>query len=139
MRSLPVPDRTEDFTADPVELFFDLAYVFAFSQLVGRLLEDHTWGGVARTALLFFLVWLPWTTFSWSTNAVPGNNRSVRALVLVATHDPSSPLSRLVVRVVDSACGSHHGRSTRSRARVDRLARTVQLPCTSSRGADRLQ
>ena len=32
MRGLVVPEPTEDFTADPVELFFDLAFVFAFSQ-----------------------------------------------------------------------------------------------------------
>ena len=38
MRGLVVPEATEDFTADPVELFFDLAFVFAFSQIVGLLL-----------------------------------------------------------------------------------------------------
>lgn len=85
MRGVTVPSRTEDFTADPVELFFDLAFVFAFSQLVKVLVEDHTWGGVGRAALLFLMLWLPWTQFTWSANAVSGNGRVVRTLFLLST------------------------------------------------------
>lgn len=33
MRNIPIPSREEDFTADPVERFFDLSFVFAFSRL----------------------------------------------------------------------------------------------------------
>ncbi|MCU0273536.1 MAG: low temperature requirement protein A [Acidimicrobiales bacterium] len=85
MRGIVVPAREEDFAADPVELFFDLAFVFAFSQLVGRLIADPTWGGVGRQALLFGLLWLPWTQFTWSANAISGNGRPIRILFLVAT------------------------------------------------------
>ncbi len=85
MRGIEVPERTEDFTADPVELFFDLAYVFAFSQLVGRLIAEPTWEGVGHVTLLFLLLWLPWQQFTWSANAVSGNGRTVRVFFLVAT------------------------------------------------------
>ncbi|MEZ5238388.1 MAG: low temperature requirement protein A [Microthrixaceae bacterium] len=85
MRGIEVPERTEDFTADPVELFFDLAYVFAFSQLVGRLVHDPDWAGVGHVVLLFLLLWLPWQQFTWSANAVSGNGRTVRIFFLVAT------------------------------------------------------
>jgi low temperature requirement protein LtrA len=85
MRGIPVPERTEDFTADPVELFFDLAYVFAFSQLVGLLIEDHSWAAVGKIALLFGLLWLPWQQLTWSANAVSGNGRPVRIIFLIAT------------------------------------------------------
>lgn len=85
MRGIEVPERTEDFTADPVELFFDLAYVFAFSQLVGRLVADHSWGGVGETALLFGMLWLPWQQLTWAANVVSGNGRRVRLIFLVAT------------------------------------------------------
>lgn len=64
MRGVVVPDREEDFAADQVELFFDLAFVFAFSQLVGLLVADATWSAVAKQALLFGLLWLPWTQFT---------------------------------------------------------------------------
>ncbi len=85
MRGIEVPERGEDFSADPVELFFDLGYVLAFSQLVSRLVHDPTWSGVGRSALLLWLLWLPWTQFTWSANAVSGNGRRVRLLFLTGT------------------------------------------------------
>lgn len=85
MRGIPIPPREDDFTADPVELFFDLAFVFAFSRLVYLLVHDPTWSGVGEFALLFIVMWLPWTQFTWSANAVAGNRREVRSLFLVAT------------------------------------------------------
>ena len=85
MKGIDLPERTEDFTADPVELFFDLAYVFAFSQLVGHLVHHPDWEGVGEAALLFGLLWLPWSQFTWAANAVSGNGRIVRILFLVGT------------------------------------------------------
>ena len=85
MKGITVPERTEDFTADPVELFFDLAFVYAYSQLVGVLVHDPDWVHVGRAGLLFALLWLPWSQFTWSANAVSGNGRMVRTLFLVAT------------------------------------------------------
>jgi low temperature requirement protein LtrA len=85
MKGIELPPLTEDFTADPVELFFDLAYVFAFSQLVALLIDDPTWVGVGKAGLLFALLWLPWQQLTWAANAVSGNGRPVRALFLVAT------------------------------------------------------
>ncbi len=85
MKGIELPPRTEDFTADPVELFFDLAYVFAFSQLVALLVHDPTWAGVGKAALLFALLWLPWQQLTWAANAVSGNGRPVRALFVGAT------------------------------------------------------
>lgn len=85
MRGLVVPETTEDFTADPVELFFDLAFVFAFSRLVWLLVHDPTWEGAGEALLLFAVLWLAWSTFTWAANAVQGNARPVRAIFLVAT------------------------------------------------------
>lgn len=85
MRGITVPDLGEDFTADSSELYFDLAFVFAFSQLVGVLVHDHNWQAVGRSALLFTLMWFGWSQFTWSANAVPGNQRIVRVVFLVAT------------------------------------------------------
>ena len=78
-------DRAQDFTADPVELFFDLAYVFAFSQLVGFLINEPSWGGVGKAALLFGLLWLPWQQLTWAANTVEGFRRKIRLILLVAT------------------------------------------------------
>ncbi len=102
MRGLDIPEQNEDFTADPVELFFDLAYVFAFSQLVALLLDDPTWDGIGQASLIFLLMWLPWSQFTWAANAVPGNQRSVRILFLVATA-ASVPMAAAVTSALGDA------------------------------------
>ncbi len=101
MKGIEVPERTEDFTADPVELFFDLAFVFAFSQLVARLVHDPDWAGAGETALLFWLIWLPWSQFTWAANAVSGNGRGVRVYFLVATA-ASMPMAASITTAFDA-------------------------------------
>ncbi|MCU0259389.1 MAG: low temperature requirement protein A [Ilumatobacteraceae bacterium] len=100
MKGIVVPEPEADYSADPVELFFDLAYVFAFSQLVGRLVGAPTWEGVGRTTLLFLLLWLAWTQLTWAANAVPGNGRSVRLILLAATV-ASVPMAAAVTTAFD--------------------------------------
>lgn len=82
---IDIPDPAHDFAANPVELFFDLAFVFAFSQLVGRLVHDPTAEGLGLFALLFLMLWLPWTTMTWAANAVSANSRPVQVIILIAT------------------------------------------------------
>jgi low temperature requirement protein LtrA len=84
MRGIPIPDPEEDFAADASELFFDLVFVFAMSRLVAHLVHHPTWEGVGEFALLLSLIWMPWSQFTWSANAVAGNSRPVRVLFLVA-------------------------------------------------------
>ncbi|MEQ8841546.1 MAG: low temperature requirement protein A [Acidimicrobiales bacterium] len=79
------PDPTEDFTANPVELFFDLAFVFAFAQLVSHLVHHPDVEGILEAALLFWMLWLPWSQVTWATNAVSANARNVQVILLVAT------------------------------------------------------
>ena len=64
MKGVPIPDREEDFTADPAELFFDLSFVFAFSRLVFHLVEHPSWSGVGVFALLFSL-FIPFAFRFW--------------------------------------------------------------------------
>lgn len=85
MRNVPIPSREEDFNADPAELFFDLSFVFAFSRLVFHLVHDPTLRGLGEFVLLFTLIWMAWSNFTWSANGVAGNSRFVRAVFMVAT------------------------------------------------------
>lgn len=100
MRGIVVPERTEDFTADPVELFFDLAFVFAFSQLVSHIVHHPTWTGFGELALLFGIIWIAWSQFTWSANAVSGNARSVRGIFVLATA-ASVPMGASVTTAFD--------------------------------------
>lgn len=85
MRNVPIPSREEDFTADPAELFFDLSFVFAFARLVFHLVHHPTLEGFGEFVLLFSLIWIAWSNFTWSANAVAGNSRFVRAVFMLAT------------------------------------------------------
>ena len=57
----------------------------AFSQIVVLLLAEPTWRTIRDSTLIFLLLWLPWSQFAWSANAVSGNTREVRLLFLTAT------------------------------------------------------
>lgn len=64
VRNVPVPPHEDDFTADPAELFFDLAFVFAFSRLVYHLVHHPDWTGVGEFVLVLLMIWLPWVQFT---------------------------------------------------------------------------
>ena len=51
-----------------VELFFDLVYVFAVTQLSHQILDDLSVAGVARAAFLLLVVWWAWIYTTWMTN-----------------------------------------------------------------------
>ena len=70
MRARP---RSSIRTSDPqavtfVELFFDLVFVFAVTQLTALTAHDLTPGGVLRSVVLGWLIWWAWTQFTWTLN-----------------------------------------------------------------------
>ncbi len=65
-----------------IELFFDLVYVFAVTQLSHLLLEDLTWRGAAQTMLLLLAVWWAWVYTAWFTNWYNPDNPRVRLLLV---------------------------------------------------------
>jgi len=65
-----------------MELFFDLVYVLAVTQLSHLLLEHLNVHGAAQTALLVVAVWVAWIYNAWFTNWFDPDRRVVR-LVLV--------------------------------------------------------
>jgi low temperature requirement protein LtrA len=66
------------------ELFFDLVYVFAMTQLSHHLLADLTWPGAAETAFLLIVVYWAWNYTTWMANWFDPEVPAVRlALVFV--------------------------------------------------------
>ena len=51
-----------------LELFFDLVYVFAITQLSNYLQVHLDWIGAIQAAVLFFAVWWAWMYTTWATN-----------------------------------------------------------------------
>jgi len=64
-----------------VELFFDLIYVFAVTQLSHRLLENLSFNGAVETLVLWFAVWLAWQYTSWVTNWFDPETLPIRILL----------------------------------------------------------
>ena len=54
----------------PLELFFDLVFVFAFTQVTTVLSQDPTWTGLGHGLLLLTTLWCAWASYAWLTNAV---------------------------------------------------------------------
>ncbi len=66
----------------PLELFFDLVYVFAVTQLSHRLLDDLTVGGALETLFLLLAVWWAWVYTAWVTNWFDPDQLAVRVLLV---------------------------------------------------------
>jgi low temperature requirement protein LtrA len=66
-----------------VELFFDLVFVFAVTQLSHALLRDISIPGALRTVFLLMAVWWVWIYTSWVTNWLDPEKTPVRLLLLV--------------------------------------------------------
>jgi low temperature requirement protein LtrA len=64
----------------PIELFFDLVYVFAIVQVSHTLLADLSRLGALRTALLFGAVWWVWNYSAWAMNWLDPRSGVVRVL-----------------------------------------------------------
>jgi low temperature requirement protein LtrA len=68
-----------------VELFFDLVFVFAVTQITVLTAHDLTPGGILRAVLLGWLIWWAWTQFTWTLNPADTTHPTVRIITLVAT------------------------------------------------------
>lgn len=66
-----------------VELFFDLIYAFAVTQLSHHLLHDLTLLGAVQTLILWVAVWLGWQYTVWVTNWFDPDALPVRIMLLV--------------------------------------------------------
>jgi low temperature requirement protein LtrA len=75
----------EEHNATFVELFFDLVFVFAITQITVLTAHHLTPAGLARSLILFWLIWWAWTQFTWTLNTVDTTGASVRAATLIAT------------------------------------------------------
>jgi low temperature requirement protein LtrA len=67
-----------------LELFFDLVFVFAFTQVTSLILEDTSPQGFARAALVLAMVWWAWSAYAWMTNAIDIENTVTRLLIFAA-------------------------------------------------------
>ena len=69
----------------PVELLWDLVFVFAIAQVTTLLSRQLSWAGFGRAMEILALVWWAWSAFVWAANAQAADSRSLRLCLLAAT------------------------------------------------------
>jgi low temperature requirement protein LtrA len=65
----------------PLELFFDLVFVFAITQVTAFIADDPTWVGLLRGLLLLGALWWAWAAYAWLTNSLNPEEGAVRLAV----------------------------------------------------------
>src|SRR5687768_2784426 len=81
-------DGERDHQLSSMELFFDLVFVFAITQLSDLLLSHLDADGAVQAALLLLALWWTWLDTAWLTNWFDPDRRPVRLMligIMVAT------------------------------------------------------
>ena len=79
----PIHDIPEQkYEVTPLELFFDLVFAFAVSQLSRHLLIHLSWRGAAETLVMLLAIFAVWFTTSWSATMIRADQSRTRWLVL---------------------------------------------------------
>jgi low temperature requirement protein LtrA len=68
----------QDERVKPLELFFDLVFVFGLTQVTTMLSGDPTWGGLLRGVLVLGAIWWAWAAYAWLTNTLNPEEGIVR-------------------------------------------------------------
>jgi low temperature requirement protein LtrA len=76
-----MPTRTRENAEErvtPLELFFDLIFVFAITQVTGLVVADPTWAGLAKGLVVLGVLWWAWAAYAWLTNTIDPEEGLVR-------------------------------------------------------------
>jgi low temperature requirement protein LtrA len=68
----------------PLELFFDLVFVFAITQVTAFIAADPTWKGLARAMLILAVVWWAWAAYAWLTNTLDMDETRTRVVMFAS-------------------------------------------------------
>jgi low temperature requirement protein LtrA len=68
----------------PLELFFDLVFVLAFTQCTALMADEPTWEGLAKGLLVLGVLWWSWVGYAWITSIVDPEDDAVRLVIFAA-------------------------------------------------------
>ena len=77
-------EQGDEHQVTPLELFFDLVFVFAITQVTILLADHPTWGGVLRGMLVLAALWWAWDVYAWLTSAMDVDEGGVRLAMLAS-------------------------------------------------------
>ena len=76
------PDESDKSVA-PLELFFDLVFVFALTQVTALMSGNPTWEGLGQGLLVLAALWWAWGAYAWLTNYIAADEGVERLLLFV--------------------------------------------------------
>jgi low temperature requirement protein LtrA len=68
----------------PLELFFDLVFVFAITRVTALMADDLSWTSLGQGLLVLAALWWGWSAYAWLTNHVAADDGRARLTVFVA-------------------------------------------------------
>ena len=77
-RLLAAETSREGDRATTLELFFDLVYVFAFTQVSALMAEGYDGISVLQGLVILALIWWSWTSYTWLANQAHADHGVVR-------------------------------------------------------------
>jgi low temperature requirement protein LtrA len=77
-----IREEQEHATVTPLELFFDLVFVFALTQVTAFMADELSWQGILRGALVLMLLWWAWTGYAWLANVASAEELPVKLAIL---------------------------------------------------------
>ena len=83
LRARIVP-TAEGHGVTTLELFFDLVFVFAFTQVTAFMADDLGWRGVLRGLVMLALLWFVWCSYAWLGNQAHADEGVVRVAMFAA-------------------------------------------------------
>ena len=66
----------------PLELFFDLVFVFALTQVTALMSKDPTWTALGQGLLILSALWWAWAAYAWLTNYIAAEEDRERLLMV---------------------------------------------------------
>ena len=74
----------EQASVSTLELFFDLVFVFALTQVTAFMAEDISARSVIQGVLIVVLLWWAWTGYAWLANVVSAEETPIKVVMLAA-------------------------------------------------------
>src|SRR5919198_2283353 len=78
------PEVEAEQEVSPLELFFDLVFVFAITQVSGFVAHDPTWTRLFEGLAILAVLWFAWEAFVWLANTAASDEGAVRVVLLAA-------------------------------------------------------
>jgi low temperature requirement protein LtrA len=80
---LETPETAEQ-RVTPLELFFDLVFVFAITQVTGFVAAQSSWSRLVEGLAILAVLWFAWSSYAWLGNTAHTDEGVVRVILLCA-------------------------------------------------------